>query len=189
MDDFTKALNAASSEDGRSATALLPLVYEELRRLANAQMAAQPGFHTLQSTALVHEAWLRMAGDNDRTWQSHSHFMATAATAMRSILIDHARKKTRKKRGGGEWRRIDIDEIELTAPAPAEVILAVDDALQKLEKINPRWAQVVVMKFYGGMNSREIAEAMDIGSSSVDRYWAGSKAWLMNELCAAREEA
>lgn len=154
--------------------------------MADAQMAGQPNLHTLQSTALVHEAWLRMVNEEDRPWQNRSHFLATAATAMRTILIDHARKKTRKKRGGGNWKSINIDEIELASPAPEEIILAVDEALERLEKVNPKWARVVVMKFFGGMSNREVAEALDIGTSSVDRYWAGSKAWLMNELHAVQ---
>ena len=186
MDDFCKRLDSTASEDVRSVDALLPMVYEELRRMADARMAGQSESHTLQPTALVHEAWLRITGNSECTWNDRAHFMATAATAMRTILIDHARKKTRKKRGGGEWKRVDIDQVELTAPDAEEVILAVDEALQRLEQVNPKWARVVVMKFFGGLSNREVAETMDIGTTSVDRYWAGAKAWLMNEFRGER---
>ncbi|MBN2164595.1 MAG: sigma-70 family RNA polymerase sigma factor [Pontiellaceae bacterium] len=181
MNDFNQILHSAARGDESSADALLPLVYDELRKLAYARMANQSSDHTLQPTALVHEAWLRMVDDNDRTWQNRSYFFASAATAMRNVLIDHARKKGRKKRGGNR-ERIDLDQLEISSPEPDDLILAVDDALKQLERVNPKLAKIVVMKYFGGMTNLEVAEAMGIAQSSVGRYWAGARAWLYKQL-------
>lgn len=185
MEDFTIILNSAVQGDSSSAEALLPLVYEELRKLARARMSNHAANHTLQPTALVHEAWLRMVGDDDRTWQNQAYFFAAAATAMRNILIDHARKKTSLKRGGDQ-QRIDFDQLELSAPEPDALVLLVDDALRRLEQVNPKWARIVVMKYFGGMTNKEVANAMELGESSVERYWAGAKTWLYHQI---REQA
>ena len=181
MDDFTLILQSASQGDSRSAEALLPLVYDELRKLAHSRMAGQAASHTLQPTALVHEAWLRMVNHNDRTWHNRAYFFSAASTAMRNILIDHARKKAAIKHGGN-MKRIDFDQIELAGDAPEARILMVEDALQRLEQVNPKWAHIVVMKYYGGMTNREVAQAQEISESSVERYWAGAKTWLYKQI-------
>lgn len=160
---------------------MLPLVYDELKRLAYSHMSSQSPAHTLQPTALVHEAWLRMVDDKDRTWNNRTHFFAAAATAMRNILIDHARKKSRIKRGGDQ-QRVDIDDFDLASPEIDEFILKLEDALKRLEEVNPKWARIVVMKYYGGMTNKEVASAYEISESTVERHWAGAKAWLLNEI-------
>ena len=185
MDDFTNMLNSAVGGNNHSAAALLPLVYDELRRLAYARMALESSGHTLQPTALVHEAWLRMVGNNDRTWQNRAYFFSAAATAMRRILVEHARRKGRLKHGGGQ-QRMNIDELELTGVEPDERILAVEEALKELEMANSVRAQVVVMKYFGGMTNKEVAEAMGIGERTVDRHWACAKVWLFERIQAQK---
>ena len=181
MNDFSKMLSEAVEGNARSGEALLPLVYEELHRMACARMSGMTGNHTLQPTALVHEAWLKMVGDGDRTWQDRAHFMAVAATAMRHVLVGHARKKMRLKRGGDRVRA-DIELSDLAQPVPDEKILMVEDALIKLERVHPDWAQVVVMKYFGGMLNREIAESLGIGERTAERYWSAARAWLFNTM-------
>lgn len=181
MNDFTRVLHSASQGDSQSAEALLPLVYDELRKLARARMANQSAAHTLQPTALVHEAWLRMVTGQERTWQNRAYFFSAAATAMRNILIDHARKKASLKHGGNQ-SRIDLEHLDLSSPEPDELILMVDEALKRLEQVNPKWARIVVMKYFGGMTNLEVAESLNISQSSVDRYWAGAKAWLYRQI-------
>lgn len=181
MPDFTSLLDAAAHGDEKSTEALLPLVYEELRKIARVRMASESAAHTLQPTALVHEAWVSLADNPNQTWESRACFLSAAATAMRHILIDHARKKTARKRGGDQ-KRISIDETEQAAPEKDETILMVEDALQKLEQIRPDWARIVVMKFYGGLTNREVAEVLDISESSIERYWAGARALLYKQL-------
>ena len=180
MDDFTTILNSAAGGDDRSAKALLPQVYEELRKLAHARMSGQAS-HTLQPTALVHEAWLRMVDNEDRTWHNRAYFCSAASTAMRNILIDHARKKAAIKHGG-DRKRLDFDELDLATDEPDELILLVEDALQRLEQVNPKWARIVVMKYFGGMTNKEVAEALNIGESTVERYWAGARTWLYKQI-------
>ena len=183
MNDFTEILHAAAHGKSQSAETLLPLVYEELRKLAHARMAKEAPNHTLQPTALVHEAWLRMVDDEERTWQNRAYFFSAASTAMRRILVDHARSKTRLKRGG-DHQRLYIDQHELADSEPDDRILMVDDALLRLEATHPQWAQIVVMKYFGGMSNKEAAEALDIGERTVDRYWACARAWLYRRIRA-----
>ena len=181
MKDFTVMLNAVSLGDDHSASALLPLVYEELRRLAYSQMLHEASSHTLQPTALVHEAWLRMVSETDRTWQNRAYFFSAAATAMRRILVEHARRRGRLKRGGDRVR-VDIDVLELTEPLQEDCILMVEEALQQLEKAHPKRARVVTLKYFGGMTNREVAETMGMSECSIERYWAFSKAWLYDKI-------
>lgn len=186
MNDFTMMLNSAAQGDNRSAEALLPQVYDELRRLAYARMAMESANNTLQPTALVHEAWLRMVNDTDRDWRNRAYFFSAAATAMRRILIDHARRKCALKHGGGQ-QRVDLDVIKesglnMDDPGVNEKILMVEDALQQLEEAYPLWAKVVTLKYYGGMTDKEAAEALQIGDRSVRRYWACAKAWLFDRI-------
>lgn len=181
MKSVPDILPAAERGDNPSAEALLPRVYEELHRLARARMAGRSRDHTLQPTALVHEAWLKLVHDEDRTWQDQTHFMAVAATAMRQVLVGHARGKARMKRGGGR-QRVDLEMSELAEPPPDEKILMVEEALVELERIHPDWARVVVMKYFGGMLNKEAAESLGIGERTVERYWAAARAWLYKTI-------
>ena len=181
MNDFTQMLHSVAHDDEHSAEALLTQVYEELRKLAYARMATENANHTLQPTALVHEAWMRMVDDEERTWQNRAYFFASASTAMRRILVDHARRKSNRKRGG-DRQRLGLDMIELAEPVPDEKILQVDDALQQLEQVHPEWARIVVMKYFGGMNRKEIAEALNMGERTVSRYWDYARAWLYKTI-------
>ncbi len=183
MNDFTLILQSASRGDHVKSEALLPLIYEELRKLAQTHMSRESGGHTLQATALVHEAWLRMVEEGDRTWDNRASFFSAASTAMRRILVDHARAKAALKRGGGQ-ARLDIDAIALADEQKEEIILLVDEALERLEQGNPLRAQVVVLKFFGGMTSKEAAETMGVSESTVDRHWACARAWLFDALRA-----
>lgn len=186
MDDFTLMLNKVSSGEGPSADALLPLVYDELRKLAYSRMAMESPNHTLQPTALVHEAWLRMVDDANRDWKNRAYFFSSAATAMRRILIDHARRKCALKHGGGQ-QRLDVDslddiKLDMNDLGVNEKILMVEDALQQMEAVYPVWAKVVALKYYGGMTDKEIAATLDIGDRSVRRYWSCAKAWLFDRI-------
>lgn len=181
MNDFTMVLNSVAHGDSPSAEALLPLVYEELRRLAYARMAQESANHTLQPTALVHEAWLRMVNDEERTWHNRAYFFASAATAMRRILVEHARRKNRLKRGG-DFQRKEVDVVELSEPPQDDKVLLVEQALKQLERVHPEWAKVVVMKFFGGMFNKDVAEALGLGERSVERYWACARAWLYKKI-------
>lgn len=181
MNDITIILNAASHGDDRSAAALLPMVYDELRQLAYARMANESSDHTLQPTALVHEAWIRMVDGQDRTWHNRAYFFASAATAMRRILVEHARRKARLKHGGGQ-RRVDVDVLDLMEVEPDETILKIDEALQQLKDVNAQCAKIVEMKYFGGMTNKEVAETLEIGLRTVDRHWAYAKAWLYDKI-------
>ena len=181
VNDFTIVLQSAARGDHAKSDELLPLIYGELRKLAQGHMNRESGGHTLQATALVHEAWLRMVEEGDRTWQNRASFFSAASMAMRRILVDHARRKTSLKRGGGQVR-FDIDDVELADVEKEATILLVDEALEKLEQKNPQWAQVVVLKFFGGMTSKEAADTLEISEISVKRYWACARAWLFDAI-------
>lgn len=180
--EITRMLQAASADDSLPSEDLLPLVYDELRRLAEADMQSEPPGQTLQPTALVHEAWLRLAGKNERRWNDRAHFFRTAAQVMRRILVDRARQKSRLKRGGGGGERIDINEIDLIHTPPDDRILLINEMLDRLEKENPQAAQIVTMKFFGGLNNHEIVEALGIPERSVERRWSYAKASLFRMI-------
>ena len=182
--DITLILDAISRGESQASEKLLPLVYNELRNLATARMFMESAGHTLQPTALVHEAWLRLAGESNQDWKSRAYFFAAAAEAMRRILVEHARRKARLKHGGGQ-QRLNIEEVDLAETAPDEKILLVEEALEQLERSNPERARVVVMKFFGGMTNKEVADTLDIGERSVDRHWVCAKAWLFQKLKGA----
>jgi RNA polymerase sigma factor (TIGR02999 family) len=175
MSEITLVLQAIGRGEKQASESLLPLVYEELRRLAAARMAQESAGHTLQPTALVHEAWLQLVGDGDRSWQNRAHFFGAAADAMRRILIDKARRKSRLKHGGGQ-ARLDIADLELAETTPDDNVLLINEALEKLEKEDPEQARIVVLKFFGGLTNLEVAENLGIGERSVDRQWACAKA-------------
>jgi len=183
MSDITLLLQAAEHGQSQASEKLLPLVYDELRRLAAARMAQESAGQTLQGTALVHEAWLRMVGEGDRTWQNRAHFFGAAAEAMRRILIDRARRKSSLKHGGGK-ERLDIEELELADTTPDEKVLLVNEALEQLEADQPERARVVVLKYFGGLTNKEVAAALDIGERSVDRHWLCAKLWLFKKIRA-----
>jgi RNA polymerase sigma factor (TIGR02999 family) len=177
--DITRLL-ASAGRDGMPSEDLLPLVYDELRRLASADMRHEPAGHTLQPTALVHEAWLRLAGTDERRWNDRAHFFRTAAQVMRRILVDRARQKSSLKRDGGE--RMEIGEIDLAHVSQDDRVLLINEALEQLEKENPQTAQIITMKFFGGLTNREIVEALGIPERSVERRWSYAKARLFRML-------
>jgi RNA polymerase sigma factor (TIGR02999 family) len=181
MNDLTQVLQAIRRGDGRASEELLPLVYNELRQLAMARMAREAAGQTLQATALVHEAWLRMVGAGDRTWQNRAHFFGAAAEAMRRILVENARRKSRLKRGGGQFR-LDIEDLDLAAATPDEKVLLMDEALEQLQKQDPEKARIVVLKFFGGLTNQEVAENLGITERTVERQWAYAKAWLFQKI-------
>jgi RNA polymerase sigma factor (TIGR02999 family) len=181
MSDITLVLDAINRGESQASEKLLPLVYDDLRSLATARMLQESAGHTLQPTALVHEAWLRLAGADNQNWKSRAYFFAAAAEAMRRILVEHARRKARLKHGGGQ-QRLNMEDLELADAPPDDKILLVDDALEILERSNPERARVVVMKFFGGMTNKEVADTMGIGERSVDRHWVCAKAWLFQKL-------
>jgi RNA polymerase sigma factor (TIGR02999 family) len=181
MSDITQVLQAIRSGDGRASEELLPLVYAELRQLAAARMNHEASGQTLQATALVHEAWLRMVGDSNRTWQNRAHFFGAAAEAMRRILVENARRKSRLKRGGGQIR-LDIDDLDLAATSPDDKVLLMDEALEQLRTQDPEKARIVVMKFFGGLTNQEVAENLGVTERTVERQWAYAKAWLFQKI-------
>jgi RNA polymerase sigma factor (TIGR02999 family) len=181
MSDITLVLDAINRGESQASERLLPLVYNELRNLATARMLRESAGHTLQPTALVHEAWLRLVGDGRQNWKSRAYFFAAAAEAMRRILVEHARRKSRVKHGGGQ-QRLNIEDLDVVEAAPDDKILLVDEALAHLERTNPERARVVMMKFFGGMTNKEVADALSIGERSVDRHWVCAKAWLFQNL-------
>jgi RNA polymerase sigma factor (TIGR02999 family) len=159
----------------------VPLVYGELRRRAAARMAQEQPGQTLQATAMVHEAWLRLVGDGDRTWQNRAHFFGAAAEAMRRILIENARRKSALKRGG-DLARVDLEGLELAAAPPDDKILLINEALEKLQAEDPEKARIVVMKFFGGLTNQEVAEAMGVNERTIERQWAFAKAWMYETI-------
>jgi RNA polymerase sigma factor (TIGR02999 family) len=177
MSDITLMLQAVERGEKQASDDLLPLVYEELRRLAAARMAQEAAGQTLQPTALVHEAWLQLVGGGERSWQNRAHFFGAAADAMRRILIDKARRKARIKHGGGQ-ARVDIQDLDLAETTPDDNVLLINEALLELEKEDPEQARVVVLKFFGGLTNQEVAQTLGIGERTVDRQWACAKARL-----------
>jgi RNA polymerase sigma factor (TIGR02999 family) len=184
VNDITFLLQASGRREDPAREELFKLVYEELRRMAAARMAREAAGQTLQPTALVHEAWLQLVGDGERTWENRAHFFGAAADAMRRILIDAARRKVTLKRGGG-LERVDIDELDLAQASPDEHVLLINEALEDLEKEDPVRARIVVLKFFGGLTNREVAQNLGLGERSVERQWAAAKArlfqWIRNQ--------
>jgi RNA polymerase sigma factor (TIGR02999 family) len=182
MSDVTCILSAIQQGDPHAAEQLLPLVYDELRRLAAEKMAQERPGQTLQATALVHEAYLRLVGaEKAQHWETRGHFFAAAAEAMRRILINRARDKGRQKRGGGR-RRLDLDHLAVADQASEEETLAIDEALQRLEQHNKPCADLVKLRFFGGLTMEEAAAALGIAPRTAHRYWAFARAWLYDAL-------
>jgi RNA polymerase sigma factor (TIGR02999 family) len=166
---------------GDATEQLLPLVYDDLRRLAGYRLARLAPGQTLQPTALVHEAWLRLAAEEKRTWQNRAHYFAAAAEAMRRVLVDHVRSRTRLKRGGGQLR-MNISELDLAAASPDEKVLLIDEALERLRAEDAPKARIVVLKFFGGLTDGEVARSLGVTERTVERHWAYAKAWLLRYL-------
>jgi RNA polymerase sigma factor (TIGR02999 family) len=181
MGELTQMLQAMAAGTPRASEEILPLVYEDLRKQAVVQMSRETAGQTLQPTALLHEAWLRISRRSEQRWQNRAHFFGAAAEAMRRILIENARRKARLKRGGDQCR-VDIENIELAATTPDEKILLIDEALEKLKTSDPEKAQVVVLKFFGGRTNQEVAETLGVTERTVERHWAYAKAWLFQTI-------
>ena len=182
MNEVTRILSAIEHGDPKASEELLPLVYRELRRLAKQRLAQEKPGQTLQATALVHEAYLRLVDDKEgQRWNSRGHFFAAAAEAMRRILVDNARRK-RAEKHGGRFDRQDLDDVEIVAPAPSDDLLALNEALTKLEAEDPVKAQLVKLRYFAGLAEDEAASVLGVSRTSAQRYWRYAKAWLVAEL-------
>ena len=181
VSDVTRILEAAQNGDPTAAEQLLPLVYEELRRLAAHKMANESAGQTLQPTALVHEAWLRLVGNQEQQWNGRAHFFGAAAEAMRRILIENARRKGAQRHGGGK-ARLDVHEIEIAAPAKDEELLALSDALEKFAVRDKQKAELVKLRYFVGLTTEEAAQVLGISVPTADRWWNFSRAWLYEEI-------
>ena len=178
---ITHILDSIQQGDAKAADALLPLVYDELRRLASKRMADEAPGQTLQATALVHEAWLRLGGDDQPNWQNRAHFFAAAAEAMRRILIDNARRKKYLRHGGGA-ERVSLEGLDLAARVDDEQLLALNEALDHLEAHDATKAQVVKLRFFAGLTNEEVAKVLGVSEPTVKRHWAYARAWLFREM-------
>ena len=185
---MTELLNAVDRRDQGSAEQLLTAVYDELRRLAAHKMAREASGHTLQPTALVHEAWVRLVGDKQSQFQNRAHFFAAAAETMRRILVDRAREKRALKRGG-DLQRVDIDAVELLSPMPDEELLALDEALDRLATVDTRAAEMVKLCFFVGLTQEEAGRELGVSVSTAERIWAFARAWLLREMRKERDAA
>ena len=182
MNEVTRILSAAKQGDAQAAAQLLPLVYDELRQLAAQKLAQEKPGQTLQATALVHEAYLRLVtGAEAQQWDNRRHFFAAAAEAMRRILIDRARDKRRFKRGGG-WRRLHLDDIDPAVEQSPDDLLALDEALTKLAQEDPVCAELVNLRLFTGLGLGEAADTLGIARRTADRYWAFARSWLYDAL-------
>jgi len=185
MSDVTRILNAIEQGDGRAIDQLLPVVYQELRRLATQRLAREKPGQTLQATALVHEAYLRLVGAESQTWKGRTHFFAAAAEAMRRILIESARRKHRLKRGGNQ-QRVDVDEAEIVIEGPSEDLLALDEALARLETSDKVKAEVVKLRYFAGLTLEQAAELLEISPTTAKRHWTYARAWLYKAITSGR---
>ena len=183
MSEVTVIMERLRQGDGQAADDLLPLVYSELKRLAASRMYHESPGQTLQATALVHEAWLRLVGDEVPRFRDRAHFVRAAAEAMRRILIEGARRKGASKRGG-RWERVDLDSIDVPAKADDETLLRIDEALEALAREDADCASLVSLRFFGGMTLGEASEVMGISVRTAKRYWSYSRAWLYDRLRA-----
>jgi RNA polymerase sigma factor (TIGR02999 family) len=182
MSEVTRILSAIEQGDPSAAEQLLPLVYDELRRLASQKLAQEKPGQTLQATALVHEAYLRLVdGDQAQHWNSRGHFFAAAAEAMRRILVEQARKRGRLKRGG-DRQRLELDAVQLSAPEAADELLALDDALTEFAQKHPDKAELVKLRYFAGLTVDEAAQALGISTSTADRHWTYARAWLYRHI-------
>jgi RNA polymerase sigma factor (TIGR02999 family) len=183
----TRMLRAASEGDSKASADLLPLVYDELRRLARSQMAKTPPGNTLQPTALVHEAYMRLVGSDEPGWDNRGHFFAAAAKAMRQILVEQARRKGSQKRGGGR-KRVDVDDVEPVIDPPSADMLALHEALEQLEQVDPRQGEIVMLRYFAGLTTEEAAAALGISTRTVEREWRFARSYLSSQLADLRSE-
>jgi RNA polymerase sigma factor (TIGR02999 family) len=182
VSDVTRLLGAIDQGNPKAAAELLPLVYGELRKLAAARMANEAAGHTLQPTALVHEAWLRLTGhDANAQFANRAHFFVAAADAMRRILIERARRKSSGKRGGG-WQRVELDNVEIASDADEDTLLLVNEALGKLAREHGNAAEIVNLRFFGGLTLEEAGQVLGVTERTAKRYWAFARAWLFDEI-------
>ena len=181
MSDVTRILNAIERGDAQATEKLLPLVYEELRLLAAQRLSHERPGQTLQATALVHEAYIRLVGDEPQSWNSRGHFFAAAAEAMRRILVENARRKQRLQHGGG-LQRVDMDKVDCVADQLPEDLLALDEAVLKLAEREPLKADLVKLRYFAGLTAEQTAQALNISKATADRYWAYARAWLFDEI-------
>ena len=187
VSEVTRILNALEPGDPMAANQLLPLVYDELRKLAAARMSNESAGHTLQPTALVHEAWLRLTSEDPAApFVNRAHFFAAAAEAMRRILIDRARRKATGKRGGG-WERLDLENVEIAADADEDTLLLVDEALEKLAREEPKAAEIVKLRFFAGLTLEEAGQTLGFTERTAKRHWAFARAWLYDAMKPPRE--
>ncbi len=185
MSEVTRILHEMERGDGRAIDELLPAVYQELRQLAAQKLSHEKPGQTLQATALVHEAYLRLAGAEDRTWKGRTHFFAAAAEAMRRILIENARRKHRLKRGGNR-RRVDVDEAEIVVKGPSEDLLALDEALSRLAEIDATKAELVKLRYFAGLTLEQAAEVLELSPTTAKRHWTYARAWLYKAVKPGR---
>ena len=182
MSDVTQILNAAARGDVKASEELLPVLYNELRRLAAYRMANEASGHTLQPTALVHEAYLRLVGSSEpQQWDGRTHFFAAAAEAMRRILVETARRKKRLKHGG-EFQRVGIEDVDVPLPMPDDELIALDEALNQLAAVDGRAANVVKLCFFVGMTQEEAAKELGVSRATAERLWSFARAWLFREM-------
>jgi RNA polymerase sigma factor (TIGR02999 family) len=183
MSEATQLLYAIESGDPKAAEQLLPLVYAELRRLATSRMAHEAAGQTLQPTALVHEAWLRLIGNQSATFQNRAHFFGAAAEAMRRILIDRARRRQALRHGGGQ-QRVELEQVELPFPGDDDQLLILNEALEQLAAAHPQEAEVVKLRYFVGLTHEEVADALGISVRTVKSYWSHARAWLFQAMTA-----
>lgn len=188
MSDVTHILDAIRQGDPQAAGELLPVVYDELRKLAAAKMAREAPGQTLQPTALVHEAWLRLVGNENQKWDGRAHFFGAAAEAMRRILVESARRKKRLKHGG-QLERVDVDAVELPLPMPDDELLALDEALNRLVTVDERAAELVKLCFFVGLTQEQAAKELGISLATAERLWSFARAWLLREIERTRDTA
>jgi RNA polymerase sigma factor (TIGR02999 family) len=188
MNDVTKILSAIQQGDPKAGVELLPLVYQEVRKLAAARMAKEPPGQTLQATALVHEAWLRLVGSEQQTWQNRAHFFGAAAEAMRRILIDNARRKRALRHGGGQ-QRVELHEIEIAGNEKDDQLLAVSEALERFALQDPQKAELVKLRFFGGLTFEEVAELMNVSVPTAKRWWVYARAQLFQAVSGLNESS
>lgn len=181
MSDVTRILESITGGDAQAAGELLPLVYEELRKLAAAKMAGESPNQTLQPTALVHEAWLRLTESENVRWDGRAHFFGAAAEAMRRILIDNARRKQAQRHGGGQ-QRLDINDVEIASPDKSDELIAMNDALEKFAAQEKQKAELVKLRYFAGLTIEESAQLLGISAPTAKRWWAYSRAWLFHQI-------
>jgi RNA polymerase sigma factor (TIGR02999 family) len=181
MSELTRILTAIEQGDAKATDDLLPLVYNELRRLAAHKMAQERAGHTLQATALVHEAWLKLVDSPAQSWQNRAHFFGAAAEAMRRILIARARRKHAQRRGAGA-AHLDVDELEIASPTPDDQLLALDDALDRFTALEPQQAELVKLRYFVGLKTEEAAEVLGISKATATRWWTYARAWLFEAM-------